>query len=588
MIFRNDINGLRAFAVLPVIFFHAGIFGFDGGFLGVDVFFVISGFLITSNILKNLTEEKFSLISFYDRRARRILPALFFTMLVSFLLSIFFMLPYDLKNFGQSLVSTSLGANNVLLYLTSGYWSLASEYKPLYHTWSLGVEEQYYFVIPLICLLLFHKFKFLSYILICLCLFSFVFNYLCDNKEFNFLMIFTRFWELCIGSLLAFYLSKNNVKSHNLLPLIGLLLILSSYIAPGYFYNNQAIVALFPVVGTVLIILFTSQSSLLYKMLSQKHLMLIGLASYSIYLLHQPILSYVRLAHEGEVEPFKQLFFALFSIPLGYLSWRFIETPLRNPQVVTNKVFYTGITFLAALFVAMGVFLHKSYGMQEYEYFEKYSYGTNPQAYADRAYEYRKAEFISNNKKMLIIGNSFARDFYNALEENQVTKGYEVIYLPHFNENKALSRSLLQHSDVVFWVSSEGMANKYKDESIILNNAINIRKELKTYAKNTYFYVGNKNYGLNNNFVRQLDWKTSKDYLVDINKSNIIANRIESDVFGEYYIDLLSLFRIGDKTRLFTDNHKFISFDTDHITKDGAKYLGKSIVSQTNVQSVVL
>ncbi|EFB9715823.1 acyltransferase, partial [Escherichia coli] len=148
--YRPEIDGLRTLAVLPVIFFHAGVQWIPGGFLGVDVFFVISGFLITSILLKECSNRTFTFSGFYERRVRRIAPALILMTSVTFIISLFMMVPYDLKNLGQSVVATIFSANNILLYLTSGYWSTASEFKPLYHTWSLAVEEQYYLVAPVI------------------------------------------------------------------------------------------------------------------------------------------------------------------------------------------------------------------------------------------------------------------------------------------------------------------------------------------------------------------------------------------------------------------------------------------------------
>lgn len=141
---RNEIDGLRALAVVPVLLFHAGFDTFSGGFVGVDIFFVISGYLITTIIIEDMEQKRFSIVNFYERRARRILPALFLVMLVCIPFSWFWMLPDPLENFGQAIVATTLFSNNILLYITSGYWELASEFKPLLHTWSLGVEEQYY------------------------------------------------------------------------------------------------------------------------------------------------------------------------------------------------------------------------------------------------------------------------------------------------------------------------------------------------------------------------------------------------------------------------------------------------------------
>ncbi|NQZ26987.1 MAG: acyltransferase [Colwellia sp.] len=588
MKFRHDINGLRAIAVLPVIFFHAGVSGFSGGFLGVDVFFVISGFLITANIIKSQKGGDFSLLSFYDKRARRILPPLILTLLLTTILSFVFMLPYDLKNFGQSLVSTSIGANNVLLYLTSGYWSLASEFKPLYHTWSLGVEEQYYFIIPVIFILLLKKQKLLKTTVILFFVISFLSSYIIENKEFNFLMIITRFWELCAGSLLAMYMSERVTIKSDMLSTIGLFLILFSYYNPYILSNNSAIINLAPVLGALMVIAFTTSNSLIYKSLSSKLIIIIGLSSYSIYLLHQPILSFLRLATETHVEVYKQLMWTLLAIPLGYLSWRFVESPFRNKNIVSNKVFYSLIVFSFVSFISLGLYLNKSYGMHQYYVFSKYSYGINPQAYADRPYSLAKNNFESDSKKMLIIGNSFARDFYNALEENDATNGYEVIYLSNYNKDINLSRNLLRHADVTFLVSSSGMANRKISPEILKTSAIEKKNEMDHYSNGNYFYIGTKNFGFNNNFIKQIDWDSSKNYMVDINKSNIEADKIESTIFTDNYISLLTLFRENNKTRIFTDDHRFISFDTNHITKDGALFLGKHVLKTTKLKSIIL
>ena len=153
MKYRAEIDGLRALAVLPVILFHAGFGWFNGGFVGVDVFFVISGYLITTIIISEMAEGKFSIVNFYERRARRILPALFFVMLACIPFAWMWLTPTDLKDFGQSLVAVSTFSSNILFWFESGYFDTAAELKPLLHTWSLAVEEQYYILFPIFLML---------------------------------------------------------------------------------------------------------------------------------------------------------------------------------------------------------------------------------------------------------------------------------------------------------------------------------------------------------------------------------------------------------------------------------------------------
>ena len=153
MNYRREIDGLRALAVLPVILFHAGFETFSGGFVGVDVFFVISGYLITTIILAELEQGRFSIVNFYERRARRILPALFLVMLVCIPFAWIWLLPSDMKDFSQSLIAVAIFASNILFWRESGYFDTAAELKPLLHTWSLAVEEQYYVLFPLFLML---------------------------------------------------------------------------------------------------------------------------------------------------------------------------------------------------------------------------------------------------------------------------------------------------------------------------------------------------------------------------------------------------------------------------------------------------
>ena len=584
LVFRQDINGLRAIAVLPVLFFHAQWEMFSGGFLGVDVFFVISGFLITSLIIKDINVEKFSFASFYDRRARRILPALLVTSLLTTILSFIFMLPYDLKNYGQSLVATILSANNILLYLTSGYWSLAAEFKPLYHTWSLGVEEQYYLFIPLIIFAAYrltkNKINTLFLVLFVLCLASFSISNLSQDKEFNFLLITHRMWELLAGSMLSVLVYKIEIRPSNLLAFIGLFLIGLSYIYPYAISENQAIYNLVPVLGTALVILYSSDNLFVGKLLAVKPLSLIGLLSFSIYLLHMPILAFFRLSYEGKPEVPIQIGFVLLAIPLSYLSWKYVENIFRDKEIVSNKVFYSLALFISVFLLSIGLLLHKSYGFQK---FSEFGYGVNPQQYADSPYSLSKSAFSdAERKNLLVIGNSFARDFVNMMIENGVSKDFEIIYLYSYSDDIEKAKKLLSNSDLTISVSSSGMAN-----TIDINNVeIASRKTMHfliKHSKGDVLRIGTKNFGYNNNFVKMRSFEDLVNYQVKINKSTLYANKIERSIWGEKYIDVLETISTNGKVPLFSEGKRFISFDTEHATKDGAIFLGRILLEHTKL-----
>ena len=295
MEYRKEIDGLRALAVLPVIFFHTGLSTFSGGYVGVDIFFVISGYLITSLILNEQKTGAFSIVDFYERRARRILPALTVVLFATTLAAYTILDPWLLKQFSQSLVSVASFSSNVFFYLKSGYFSAASDQIPLIHTWSLAVEEQYYLFFPILVVLLWpYGQRALIWLLILVALFSLALaDYLSDKSvDANFYLIFSRAWELFSGSIIAF-VPRHNIDTDrwikDSLSTLGLILLAYSI----FFFDEStpfpSIFTLVPVIGTSLIILFSDPHTIVGRFLSKKILVTIGLMSYSLYLWHHPI-----------------------------------------------------------------------------------------------------------------------------------------------------------------------------------------------------------------------------------------------------------------------------------------------------------
>ena len=347
MKYRAEIDGLRALAVLPVILFHAGFEWFRGGFVGVDVFFVISGYLITSIIISEMVERKFSIINFYERRARRILPALFFVMAVSLPFAWLWLSPSNLKDFGQSLIAVSTFSSNILFWSESGYFDTAAELKPLLHTWSLAVEEQYYILFPIFLILTWPLG--IKWILILLLIVFFTSLGVAQWGAYNspsaaFFLLPTRGWELLIGVFAAIYLKNNaHLKSYSLnqvLSLLGFGMIVYSIIAFDKTTPFPSLYALIPTVGTGLLILCSVPKTLIHKLLSMKFISGIGLISYSAYLWHQPLLAFARHRFLGEISDLILISLCLISMVLGWFSWKFIEAPFRNKKPLQGKQFF--------------------------------------------------------------------------------------------------------------------------------------------------------------------------------------------------------------------------------------------------------
>jgi peptidoglycan/LPS O-acetylase OafA/YrhL len=209
--YRSEIDGLRALAIIPVIFFHAGYSWFSGGYVGVDVFFVISGYLITSLLIDDINNDRFSLIEFYERRARRILPALFLVMLACLPFAWLTLLPDQMESFSKSLIAVSWFVSNMLFWKESGYFETASDEKPLLHTWSLSVEEQFYIFFPLILLIVFkYQRKNSAVWVLIITLGSYLLSYFMAmiDTSANFYFFLTRAWELLVGSSVALVLKK--------------------------------------------------------------------------------------------------------------------------------------------------------------------------------------------------------------------------------------------------------------------------------------------------------------------------------------------------------------------------------------------
>jgi len=338
MIYRPEIDGLRAVAVVPVILFHAGLAGFSGGFVGVDVFFVISGYLITTIILADLAAGRFSIARFYERRARRILPALSVVMLACLPFAWAWMLPGELAAFGKSLIATALFGSNILFWRESGYFDATTELKPLLHTWSLAVEEQYYLFFPPLLALLWRWRRglvmpaLLGGALASLALAEWGARHV---PSANFYLLPTRMWELLIGAMVAWQHSRSpRMMASRVVAeaagLAGLGLILYAVVVFDAATPMPGLWTLIPVGGTALVLGLARHGTWAAHLLGWRPLVGIGLISYSAYLWHQPVLAFARIRLITAPEGWLLVVLLAATFGLAWLSWRYVEQPFRG------------------------------------------------------------------------------------------------------------------------------------------------------------------------------------------------------------------------------------------------------------------
>ena len=370
--YRPEIDGLRTIAVVPVILFHAGLTVFSGGFVGVDIFFVISGYLITGIILRELSEGQFSVLRFYERRARRILPALVVIVFCTIPFMYAWATPAQFKSFGHSVLSVALFASNFLFWRESDYFGPSSEEKPLLHTWSLAVEEQYYVLFPLFLIAFWRLGRprlaglVLAIAVVSLGLSEWLSRILPDA---NFYLLPTRAWELLAGALCAFLSFGTPQRRSEPLAALGLAMILLAAFVFDSSTPFPSFYALVPVIGACLVILFAASGTAVAYLLSSPPFLGIGLISYSAYLWHQPIFALIRL--RSPLEPAPALFAGgvLLTFLLAYLSWRFVEQPFRHRQQVpllpTQRQVFVASGSAVALMICFGLWSHVKHGLPQ-------------------------------------------------------------------------------------------------------------------------------------------------------------------------------------------------------------------------------
>jgi len=457
-IYRPEIDGLRALAVLSVILFHAGIQSFKGGFVGVDIFFVISGYLITTIILRDIKEKKFSLTYFYQRRVRRILPALIVVVALSLPFAVFFLPPSDLKDYSKSITSSLTFWSNFQFSSENGYFDLPGEYKPLLHTWSLSIEEQFYIFYPLFLILIFKINKnSLNLVLGIVFLISLffaqwggnlisIYPYIEKNLLFysqssfaEFMMPFGRIWELALGAICALVLNekrhyfeydKKKELFFNITSFIGFILIIFSFFNLSKNFPYPSFYTLIPTLGTAILILFCKENTIVNKILSNKILVFLGLISYSAYLFHYPIFSFIKYSNVT-IKIFDYIYIIPLILFISFLNWKFVEKPFRKSGASIKKL----IIFISTsyfLLISISIFFYTSNGLDKRNKFmvsesvlNSFAYNEIGKKCLDINYIHEEKNYekickignIKNNKiDFIVFGDSHIINYYGLLD----------------------------------------------------------------------------------------------------------------------------------------------------------------------------
>ncbi len=518
--YRPEIDGLRAIAVLSVVIYHAkfSLFGldlFEGGFLGVDIFFVISGYLITKIIFIEIKSTgKFSFMKFYERRIRRILPALFFITFSTLVAGYYILLPHSFLEFAQSILYQLGFISNFYFwkYYHFSYMSENALMLPFLHTWSLSVEEQFYVLFPIILIAIIKYLKkYLAILIISGILISLIIaDYFSPiYSSLTFYMLPFRGWELLVGSLIAYLevFNQKKISIKNKFIREGLLIISFLIIILFVFFFNSklhhpSINTFFLILSVSIIIWLADQNSLVTKFLSIKLLTGIGLISYSLYLWHYPLFSFSRHVYGSIFEEmiFLKLLIILLSIILSIFSFQFIEKTFRKKSFSFRKVnIYIlasiFILFLANFTVVQNRGYEKRLYLSEYqkEKFKNELFSPLDQTISEIGYK------KNNKKNVIIVGNSHGYDFYKTLISNQVIDNkYNIKYF--FIQTHCLEEVVLFSKNTCERTFNRNQKKMEKGVQDFLNSDVVILKT-RWYPKSL------NNFESTINFIKKYDKK---------------------------------------------------------------------------------
>lgn len=610
--YRPEIDGLRAIAVVSVIFFHGKLPGFSGGFIGVDVFFVISGYLITSILLRELESESFSIARFYERRMRRILPALFTVLLACIPFAWLLMGPYAFRDFGQGLIAVPVFISNILFWRTTNYFNATQE-NVLLHTWSLGVEEQFYIFFPLFLWLVWrYARRWLGASIVLTIIVSLGISQWgieTGRALAAFYLSPTRAYELLTGSLVALMLWRGPVidakRLASSLAWTGLLLVLASIVLYDQTTPFPGLYALTPTIGTALIIACARRESAVGRLLSLKGMVGVGLISYSAYLWHQPVFVF---AHMMDRQPGigGDIFLAILSLGLGALSWRFVEQPFRSRSFLSQKAIY-GLSLSASCIVmTLGGWIYITNGVSQRFTPEELSWWRYTDITTQSKYVTKRFSELSGQiqptaeQKILVVGDSYAQDFINMVYEARRLKNAQIrtVYIPAVCQIVYISEKItsfiapidravcsnqptlqsvqhmIEQADTIILAANWRKWSASRLPETISNMALRPDQKLLIVGSKSFRPVDVRNLMHMSKTQRSAQHRTIPDPISEIN--TLMKDTLPPDMF----VDQIHIIcGTSEQCPLMTPDDRLISYDGAHLTQEGAKYIGERLFS---------
>ena len=581
---RKDIDALKGIAIIAVILYHMGFL--KSGYLGVDLFFVINGFLLIPKLLRSIEKDEFKYFDFIKRRITRLLPLVILACTVSFVAGFILMLPDDFENLSESIIASLFSSNNILLSITvDNYWNVVNDYKPLMHLWYLGILMEYYVLFPLIPMTIkkIHvsnavKEKLIYLVMALLSTASLVMLFLPSiSAGDKFYLLPCRFFELTLGGIAGIIKEKIKTKSDlkKYFSVCSFGLLLMTLLIGIFGFDIHSIGVATSIVGgqtassdlllpnTVLIVMVVLLGCIcmiteIGFINNRKFLILIGKRSYCLFVWHQIVLAFCRYTISNKPTIGFIFVFFFITLALSELSYRFIENANINnkPMVISYASVALCICLLSGLvYMRAGVVRD----VPELDIYKTTAHSGMNAEYCDRVYSYDK-EFKNDKqgkRNILIVGNSFARDWGNILLESKYAEELNISYAPSFSD-EIVKRAY--NADELF---------VFMDKDNIPAEVWNIKS-----LNGRIWGIGTKKFGYNNGviYTRRFS-KKYYDSAVPYDPGYKELNDKWKIKWGEHYIDMMEPITNKDGLiRVFTSDHKFISQDCGHLTKAGAKY----------------